>query len=44
MIDSWNRFDGTANSGHKSSMFSLRLVDTGLNESSIPEDAKLKLR
>ena len=25
-------------------MFSIKLVDTGLNESSIPEEAKIKLR
>lgn len=44
VIDSWNRFDGDVNTGHKSSMFSIRLVDTGLNESTIPDEAKKKLR
>ena len=44
VIYSWNRWDGSANAGHKSSMFSLRLIDTGLNESTIDEEAKMKLR
>ena len=41
---SWNKFDRQAASGHKSSMFSLKLIDTGLNESSINQQAKEKLR
>lgn len=44
VIDSINKFDGDANGGHKSSMFSIRLFDTGLNEATIPETAKQKLR
>lgn len=44
VIYSWNRWDGSANAGHKSSMFSLKLIDTGLNESTIDEEAKIKLR
>lgn len=44
VIDSWNRFDGDQKTGHKSSMFSIKLIDTGLNESTIQEDVKLKLR
>ena len=44
VINSWNRWDGSSNAKHKSSMFSLRLIDTGLNESTINEEAKLKLR
>lgn len=43
VINSWNRWDGTT-AKHKSSMFSLRLIDTGLNESTIDEQAKIKLR
>lgn len=44
VIDSWNRWDGSSGAGHKSSLFSLRLIDTGLNSSSINENAKTKLR
>ncbi|MBP5785442.1 MAG: hypothetical protein J6W16_07675, partial [Methanobrevibacter sp.] len=44
VVNSWNKWDGSANAGHKSSMFSLRLIDTGLNESTINEEAKMKLR
>lgn len=44
VIESWNRFDGGINAGHKSSMFSIKLIDTGLNESTISEDVKAKLR
>lgn len=44
VIESWNRFDGDMNAGHKSSMFSIKLIDTGLNESTISEDIKQKLR
>lgn len=44
VIDSWNRWDGSSGSGHKSSMFSLKLIDTGLNTSTIPEKVKEKLR
>ena len=44
VIDSWNRWDGSANAGHKSSLFSLRLINTGLNEATINEVAKAKLR
>lgn len=44
VLDSWNRYDGKPNAGHKPSMFSLRLVDIGLNESTINEEAKAKLR
>lgn len=44
VINSWNRWDGSMNAGHKSSMFSLRLINTGLNESTISENVKSKLR
>lgn len=44
VLDSWNRWDGSAAAGHKSSLFSLRLHNTGLNEARIPEKAKQKLR
>ena len=44
VIESLNKFDNDQLGGHKSSMFSIKLVDTGLNESSIPEEAKIKLR
>lgn len=44
VINSWNKYDASKVEGHKSSMFSISLIDTGLNESSINEDAKQKLR
>ena len=44
VVHSWNRFDNSIAGGHKSSMFSLKLIDTGLNESTINEQAKQKLR
>ena len=46
-MHSFNRFDGSGsvgNAGHKSSMFSVTLHDTGLNNSSIPETVKQHLR
>ena len=43
VIDTWHRYD-SAEKGHKSSMFSLRLNNTGLNSSSINANAKMKLR
>lgn len=44
VINSWNKFDNSKVEGHKSSMFSISLIDTGLNSSSINENAKQKLR
>lgn len=46
VIESINRFDGSlANtSGHKSSLFSIRLNDTGLNESTVNDTTKQMLR
>lgn len=44
VLNSWNRYDGSINAGHKSSLFSLRLIDTGLNSSTINENVKTKLR
>ena len=44
VINSWNKYDASKVEGHKSSMFSISLIDTGLNESSINEDVKQKLR
>lgn len=44
VINSYNKFDNAKNTGHKSSMFSLKLHDTGLNESTIPENIKKNLR
>lgn len=45
IVHSFNRFDGSsANNGHKSSLFSITLHDTGLNNSTIPETVKQKLR
>ena len=45
VVHSFNRFDGSSsNVGHKSSLFSLTLHDTGLNTSTIPETVKEKLR
>ena len=44
VVHSWNRYDKQIAVGHKSSMFSLKLIDTGLNESTINEQAKIKLR
>lgn len=43
VINSWNRWDG-GGAGHKSSLFSLVLHDTGLNEAMISENVKTKLR
>ena len=44
VIDSWNRWDSAGNARHKSSLFSLKLIDTGLNESTFPQTIKDKLR
>ena len=44
VIDAWNRYDGQGAAKHKSSMFSLKLIDTGLNSSTINEAVKTKLR
>lgn len=45
VIESINRFDGAKdNAGHKPSMYSLRLNDTGLNNSTISETTKKMLR
>lgn len=44
VVHSLNRFDGDINNGHKSSLYSLTLHDTGLNSSTIPENVKSKLR
>lgn len=44
VVDAWNRYDGSTAAKHKSSMFSLRLIDTGLNSSTITDAVKIKLR
>ena len=44
IIEGINRYDGSIDAGHKPSLFSLKLVDTGLNESTIPENVKSNLR
>lgn len=44
VVDTWSRFDRHGAAGHKSSMFSIKLIDTGLNESTIDSQAKQKLR
>lgn len=44
VINSWNKFDNSKVEGHKSSMFSISLIDTGLNSSSINDNVKQKLR
>ena len=43
IVNSLNRFSSSSN-GHKSSMYSLSLNDTGLNSSNIAETTKAKLR
>jgi len=43
VVASLNRFQ-TSNAGHKSSLYSIRLNDTGLNSSGISETTKAKLR
>lgn len=43
VLDIWHRYDSSGK-GHKSSMFSLQLNNTGLNSSTINANAKQKLR